>query len=127
MTSGVSPRGSGGRARGTAAEGEKGAIPVTRFKEVEEGETGYPMAREDRDKELRRAEAAMEAESAEAAAGACRGAGAGGPREGALVLAGPEHPTEKEGGAGAFAALREGLWGGRGRTSLGGKRGLPSR
>lgn len=55
----------GGRAGGgggTAAggEGEKGAIPVTRFKEMEEGETGYPMAREDRETELRRAEVGVE-------------------------------------------------------------------
>lgn len=29
-------------------------IPVTRFKEMEEGETGYPMAKEDRETPLSR-------------------------------------------------------------------------
>lgn len=62
MTSDATEGGRGGRAGGTAAggEGEKGAIPVTRFKKMEEGETGYPMAREDRETELRRAEAGVE-------------------------------------------------------------------
>lgn len=37
----------GGTAAGARAR--RGAIPVTRFKEMEEGETSYPMAREDRE------------------------------------------------------------------------------
>ena len=82
---------------------------MTRFKEMEEGETGYPMAREDR-------ETVTEG-----------GGGRGGPRgpRGLRVPAqvegsggpgkGPEHPAEKGGGgAGAFAAQREGPCGTRG-------------
>lgn len=60
------------------------------------------------------------AKRAEEAAGACPGSEAWGLREGTLILSGPGHPTEKEGGAGAFAAQREGLWGDRGQTGLGG-------
>lgn len=49
---GYHPRGRGGRVAGTAAggKGKKGVvIPVARFKEMEEGKTSYPMAREDRE------------------------------------------------------------------------------
>lgn len=62
VTSGATEgeRGVHGGGHSSWGEGEKRAIPVTRFKEMEEGETGYPMAREDRDTELRRVEAAVE-------------------------------------------------------------------
>lgn len=48
---GCHPRGRRGGVGGTAAgaRARRGAIPVTRFKEMEEGETSYPMAREDRE------------------------------------------------------------------------------
>lgn len=48
---GCHPRGRRGWVGGTAAgaRARKGAIPVTRFKEMEEGKTSYPMAREDRE------------------------------------------------------------------------------
>lgn len=91
-------------------------IPVTRFKEMEEGETGYPMAREDRETAV--------TEGGRWAWGArervcTRGGGRGGMAGGiSLADSGPArtqktHPPEKEeGGAGAVAARGGGavLW-----------------
>lgn len=93
-------------------------IPVTRFKEMEEGETGYPMAREDRETAVTEGGRwAWGPGSVSAPGVGGRGGTAGGI---SLADSGPArtqktHPPEKEeGGAGAIAARRAGLCSGPG-------------
>lgn len=50
VTSGATEGERGVRGGGHSGWGGQRVIPVTRFKEMEEGETGYPMAREDRER-----------------------------------------------------------------------------
>lgn len=95
---------------------------MTRFKEMEEGETGYPMAREDR-------ETVTEGGGGRGGPRGLRGLrvpaqveGSGGPGKG------PEHPAEKGGGGRRLCSAEGGAVWGQGRTGCrGGGRGLPSR